>query len=312
MKILVVGGAGFIGHHVIKRLQDRGHECIVLDNYTDYGILEPVRHQQLIFKRLDYIGDPGTSVVDISEYGKVESHIGKIKPDVIIHLASFPRAKVVNNNPLNARVTMIDGTENLLMAAKNFNVKRFVYISSSMIYGDFIGGVTEDAPAKPGSIYATYKLAGEQLTKHYADEYTIVRPSAVYGPRDVEDRVVSKFFAEAMKGGVLNVNGELERLDFSYIDDVANGITLAATHENAANETFNITYGQDETIMNAARAVVDIVGKGTINIRSRNPNMPSRGYLDITKAETLLDYNPQIDMYTGFEMTYDWLKNPIS
>ena len=315
MKIIVVGGAGFIGHHVVKELQDQGHTCVVLDSCTTYGILEPVAHERLINERMDYMNRSEMYHGDISDWNDVQSCFEQHQPEVVIHLASFPRAKIVNTDPLTARHTMIDGLENLLTSSVDVGAKRFVYVSSSMVYGDFAGGVTEDAACKPGSIYAAYKHAGELLTKHFAAkhnmEYSIVRPSAVYGPRDVEDRVVSKFFMNALQDKPLNVNGVNEKLDFSFVEDVAHGIVLAATHVLAADETFNITRGEEDTILRAAELVRDIVGKGGINVRERDMSMPSRGYLNTDKAYRLLNYEPHTNIEQGFPLYYEWIQNSL-
>ncbi len=314
MKILVVGGAGFIGHNVALKLEEQGHQVVILDNMSTYGLTNRTEHTELVEHRLSkFHGRIYT--YNIAEFGDVRHVYKAFHPEVVIHLGSFPRAKIVNKDPVMARYTMIDGVENLLNCARD-SVRRFIYISSSMIYGDFDGGIGEDAAPKPGSIYASYKLSGELLTKYFADkygfEYTIVRPSAVYGPKDVEDRVVAKFFMNALRGNPLCVHGVEERLDFSYVDDVANGIVLAALHPNAADETFNMTYGEDETIHDAAVKIARLVlpvGKGIIKIEPPNPLMPSRGYLDISKAKRLLNYNPQYDIDRGFKEYYAWIRD---
>jgi len=124
------------------------------------------------------------------------------------------------------------------------NIKRFAYASSSMVYGDFTNFVTEDAVCRPQGQYGIMKLAGEWLVKDYSRksglEYTIFRPSAVYGPLDVEDRVISKFLLTAMRGGVLKVNGVNETLDFTFVDDAADGIVAATLSDNTVNKTYNI------------------------------------------------------------------------
>lgn len=308
MKILVTGGAGFIGHHVVRRLLSLGHEVIIMDNLTTYGIIEQELLDNLMEERLGGL-DAKLIKTDITTH-VTRTHIDIHKPEMIIHLASFPRAKIVNSDPANGVPTMTTGLMNLLVAGARNDVKRFVYISSSMVYGDFEGGIREEAICKPGSIYASLKLAGEQITREFAKkhgfDYTIVRPSAVYGPRDVEDRVVSKFLMRARLAATLFVHGEQETLDFSYVSDVADGIVLAALKDNGANDTFNITCGQSETLAHAAHLMTAIANKGVVRICDRDPNMPSRGHLDIRKARCMLGYEPQILIEKGFKYYYDW------
>jgi len=306
MEILVVGGAGFIGHHVVKILKDNGHNVHLLDMLTAYDWDDVKKYNDLIAARVQYAGI-GSICSD-----QIQTAILKQTYDVVIHLASFPRAKIVNNNPKAGADTMINGLINLL--EQSDKIKRFVYVSSSMVYGDFTGGISEEGDCKPSSIYASLKLAGEHITKQYAENhgfgYTIVRPSAVYGPRDVEDRVVSKFFMNAINGDNINVHGIDERLDFSYVEDTALGIVLAAIQPEGLNQTFNITYGQDLTIFSAAQYVRQIVGNDTtIDIQDKNPLMPSRGYLNINKAKNMLGYNPMTPVHKGFDLYYQWIKD---
>ena len=125
---------------------------------------------------------------------------------------------------------MSEGLLNLLEASVKYQCQRFLYASSSMVYGDFKDYVKEDAVCRPQGQYGIMKLAGEWLVRDYQRkgiDHTIFRPSAVYGPLDVEDRVISKFLLTDMRGGVLKVNGLHETLDFTYVDDAANGMVQA-------------------------------------------------------------------------------------
>jgi nucleoside-diphosphate-sugar epimerase len=230
-------------------------------------------------------------------------------------MASFPRQKVVNANPAHGADVMMRGLINVLESAKRYGVRRFVYISSSMVYGDFADQVTEDAPCSPIGQYGIMKLAGEWLVKDYARrtgmEYVIIRPSAVYGPLDVEDRVVAKFMLRAMRGQVLNVNGAGETLDFTYVDDAADGIVAAALEAGAANDTYNITKSHSVSLLQAAQMVVDIVGSGSIECKDKDADFPSRGALNIDKARQILGFNPKVDVQEGFENYYHWLNNSL-
>jgi nucleoside-diphosphate-sugar epimerase len=154
------------------------------------------------------------------------------------------------------------------------------------------------------------KLAGEWLVKDYTRKsgmsHVIIRPSAVYGPLDVEDRVISKFLLTAMRGEVIQVNGANETLDFTYVDDAAAGIVAAAV-SSVENKTYNITKSHSKTLLEAAELAVSIVGTGSINVRDRDLDFPSRGALNIDAARQDLGYNPQVDIEEGFEIYYQWL-----
>jgi nucleoside-diphosphate-sugar epimerase len=181
-----------------------------------------------------------------------------------------------------------------------------------MVYGDFADQVKEDAACNPQGQYGILKLAGEWLVKDYSRRtglsHIIVRPSAVYGPYDVENRVVSKFLLTAMRGGEIQVNGSEESLDFTYVDDAAAGITAAALNESATQGTYNITRGVSHTLLSAAELAVRIVGKGTIKINDRDLNFPRRGSLRINAAQRELGYNPKFDIEEGFRLYHNWLK----
>jgi nucleoside-diphosphate-sugar epimerase len=142
-------------------------------------------------------------------------------------------------------------------------------------------------------------------------EYVIIRPSAVYGPLDVEDRVVAKFMLTAMRGGTLKVNGAGETLDFTYVDDAADGIVAAATRITARNNTYNITKSHSVSLLEAAEMIVKIVGKGTIEVRDKDADFPSRGALNIDRAKVILGYDPKVDVEEGFQKYYEWLSNSV-
>jgi len=271
---LVTGGHGLIGHNVVQRLQARGETVSVVDTHTTYGIIPQAEIDYLINERLKKISDHTYYNQCITDSYEIDHIVEKEQPNVIIHCASFPRQKVVNANPAHGADVMMRGLINLLESAKRHGVERFVYISSSMVYGDFEDQVLEDDPCNPQGQYGIMKLAGEHLVKDYARrtgmEYVIIRPSAVYGPLDVEDRVVAKFMLTAMRGGTLRVNGAGETLDFTYVDDAADGIVAAATRIMARDSTYNITKSHSVSLLEAAEMIVKIVGKGTIECKDKD------------------------------------------
>ncbi len=317
MKFLVTGGAGFIGHNLVRILEQQGHECIVIDTCTDYGFIPREELTYLIDRRLKRI-NAQVRKIDIRESMFVDTIFKTYCPDVVIHMASFPRQKVVEQNPLLASDVMSNGLVNLLEKSKKYAVKKFVYISSSMVYGDFTADVLEAHPCKPQGQYGIMKLMGEKLVEDYhrlgAFDYTIIRPSAVYGEWDVEDRVVSKFMTMAMRGETLKVKGADEVLDFTYVEDTAQGIVLAATLDKANSNIYNITRSDDKqyTLKDAAELAIRIAGKGSLELADRDLSFPKRGRLSIMKAQRDLGYIPQVNVEQGFQRYYDWYnQNPI-
>ena len=250
---------------------------------------------------------------DITDRKRMDHIFNVEQPEIVIHMASFPRQKVVNANPAFGSRVMSEGLLNLLEASKNYDVRKFVYISSSMVYGDFKDQVTEDAICNPQGQYGIMKLAGEWLVKDYTRRdnlvHTIIRPSAVYGPLDVEDRVISKFLLTAMRGQALKVNGANETLDFTFVEDAAEGIVSAALSDNTENKTYNITKSHSRTLLEAANLAVKIVGKGTVEVRDRDLDFPSRGALNIDAARRDFGFDPKVDVEEGFEKYYEWLKH---
>ena len=312
-KFLVTGGHGLIGHNVVQRLQKREELVAVVDNHTNYGIIPEAEMSYLLTERLKKLEPHRQYIVDIADTARIANVVETEKPSVIIHCASFPRQKVVNADPAWGADVMMRGLINLLESAKKHGVERFVYISSSMVYGDFADQVLEDDDCAPQGQYGIMKLAGEWLVKDYARrtgmEYVIIRPSAVYGPLDVEDRVVAKFMIAAMRGETLKVNGAGETLDFTYVDDAADGIVASATRIMSRNSTYNITKSHSVSLLEAAEMIVAIVGSGKIEVRDKDADFPSRGALNIDRARTILGYDPKVDVREGFEKYYEWLAN---
>lgn len=314
-KILLTGGHGFIGHNIVRKLEDTEYTPIIYDNRSTYDgsidlneLTELNKERAKLFKTK--VQDYGKDIIDnIFLNSTIEQH----QPEIIIHLAAFPRAKVVLHNPQLGCDVILKGLLNLLESARKNNVKRFVYISSSMIYGDFDSNPNpETATKNPIEPYGIMKLAGENLVKNYHRlyglEYTIVRPSAVYGPRDVVDRVLSKFIVRAKNGDPMRINGEGLKLDFSYVDEVADGMILAATKPEGANESFNITRGIERPLYQAAEIINNILGTSTPVIVEKNDGKyPKRGALDISKARTLLGFDPKVDIEEGLKYYIDSL-----
>jgi len=313
MKFIVTGGAGFIGHNVVRNLEALGHECFILDSITDYGFINKQEIDYLKNERLNRIR-ANNHYVDLRNHEMVKNFFLNFSHncDAVIHLASFPRQKAVSANPLWAADVMGTSLVQLLELTRLFRIPKFVYISSSMVYGDFTDGVKEDTICRPQGQYGIMKLMGEDLVRDYTKrgcfDHTIIRPSAVYGEYDVEDRVVSKFILNALRGQTLKVNGATERLDFTHVDDTSLGIAQAAVSEHT-NKTYNMTRSSGRSLQEAAELAVKLVGSGSVEIRDRDMDFPTRGKLDISAAQQDFGFNPQIDIETGFARYIEWFKN---
>jgi len=236
-------------------------------------------------------------------------------PDIVIHLATYPRAKIVDNDPIVGIPKVINTTTNLLWHSEKFNVKKFVYVSSSMVYGDFVDGMKEDGNTKPKNIYGEAKLTGERMVKLFAKRdglnYNIIRPSGVYGPGDMPDRVVSKFFDKAMKNETITLHNGDNKVDFTYRQDAATGIIQAAL-SSVANVSFNITAGNATSLRTLAEMIIEITSsKSDIEDIGNHELYPMRGTLDISRAKDLLGYEPKFSLKEGLQNYYDWLQFKI-
>ena len=320
MNILITGGLGLIGHNVVTRLQDLGHQVSIVDNKTNYGIIPQSEIDYLISEReKKVVNDKFINTLsfiynkDIADVGEMDNVFHIEEPEIVIHMASFPRQKVVNSNPALGSRTMSEGLLNLLELSNKYEVRKFIYLSSSMVYGDFTDDVKEDAICKPQGQYGIMKLAGEWLVRDYSRKtnlvHTIIRPSAVYGPLDVEDRVISKFLLTAMRGEAIKVNGEKETLDFTYVDDAADGIVAAALSDNTDNKTYNITKSHSVTLLEAAQMALKLAGGGTLSVYPKDADFPTRGALNIDAARKDFGYDPKVDVEEGFQKYYEWLIN---
>lgn len=313
MKVLISGGLGFIGNVLSKEFIENGWEVVIIDNETTYNTYEPTMHQSKIEQRKIGLGEAKHYHTNIFNINEVRTIIRDENPNVVVNLANMPIAGVAVEQPILASDTMIRGLIGLLDASKD-TVSRFVNVSSSMVYGDFLTDpVLEDQVCNPQEIYGNLKVAGERIVRTYTKlhglEHTIVRPSACYGPSGNEAFVITKFLREAMKDGSININGVGTKLDFTFVTDIAHGIYLASTELNAANETFNITCGNKRGLTEVADILQGWYPNLTVNITDPNALYPKRGQLSIKKANKLLGYNSLVQLEEGLKIFHDFLKN---
>lgn len=315
--MVLVGGAGLIGSAVSWRLRRLRHEVLIIDNFRlHYDAVLPSGFERDVAHRMDsLLRGARIERCCVLEPGRMERLIHSFAPDCIVHLASVPLAAVVTENSEYASTIMSEGLINLLeIARRTPRLSRFVFVSSSMAYGDFTQDpMPEDGDLAPVNIYGGLKLAGEVLTRSYLKRTDvlpiIVRPSCVYGPTDLHYRVVRKFCEAAFKGEPLRLNAVNDHvMDFTHIDDAADGLVLAITHKDAGGETFNLSYGEGRPLSDIATILSHYFGKiKTDDSPIEDGDRPRRGGLDISKANRILGYKPRMPIEKGIPAYLNWL-----
>ncbi len=310
-KFFVTGGLGFIGAYTCERLIKLKHQVVIYDLFKSFvSPLVSTRHSDNLKARLKLLKDKVEVIEgDIRDVKKLREALLKAQPDKVIHFAGLPIADISDQFPDEAMSINFQGTANLLQTAVELKpkLKRLINISSSMVYGDFIyTPADEKHPTKPKGIYGITKLGAEHLTRVFSErgefDYITLRPSAVYGPTDSNQRVVQLFIEAALNERpiVLHDDGSA-KLDFTFVEDLADGIVLAATKDRVKNETFNMTYGQGRSLKELAMIIksyfpkVKLVYKNLPEYQRR----PKRGSMDIGKAKKLLGYRPQYSLEKG-------------
>lgn len=315
MTVLVTGGLGFIGHNVVQQLEACGQDIAVVDNHINYSDCTLHQYQHIMHGRRQLVRSP-IYHTDITDHAGMTTVFKNVRPKVIIHLASVSRQAQAQKDPLRAAQVMIQGLVNCLELSCQYNVERFIFVSSSMVYGDFADNVKESASCHPRGQYGVLKLSGEWLVKDYAErhgyDYVILRPSAVYGEHDTLDRVMAKFIMSAMLDQPVTVHGAQERLDFTHVTDAAAGVVQATLSDSSKNNTYNITRGCARTLLEAANLICSTVGRGSIEVRDRDHTFPRRGTLDISAARHDFGFDPMIDLEQGIQTYYQWLKDSLS
>ena len=321
--ILITGGLGFIGSALAKKLIENKitKKCILVDNFGGYinpshnnfydyrkKRIESLKKNKFIIERLD-----------TNNFKALFNVVKKYRPDIIYHTAALPLAKIKNVNADEAKQGSVDSTINLIDAVrmqknKKINFTRFIYISSSMIYGDFKKKTANETEEKnPKEAYGIMKYSGEIITKGlcklYNIPFTIIRPSAVYGPTDMNRRVSQVFIEAAINNKEIYVEGPNEKLDFTYIDDLVDGLILAGIKSSAKNETFNMTFGKGRKLIDFVNILKKYFPNLKIKIKPKDKTKPSRGTLSVSKAKKLLNYKPKISIEKGVEKYLRFLKN---
>jgi UDP-glucose 4-epimerase len=305
--VVVTGGGGFIGSHLVERLLASGAEVAIIDNFL-HG--DKAKHLKGRHGLIVYEGDVRDADLLL--------HALKGK-DVVFHFAALVGVKETQEAPLELLDVEIKGTSNVLNGAVNSGTKKIVFASSSEVYGDLPEPMKEEGPFFPKSTYAVGKLVGEEYCKafyqRYGLEYTCLRYFNVYGPRQDERFVIPRFVNRALSKEPLAIygNGKQTR-DFTYIDDVINMTLLAAVEPKAKCQAINIGTGRTISINELARLILKTLGSKDLlkpKYIDYDDNRPrsieaSNRCADVTRAKHFLQYEPKVSLQSGIAKYVEW------
>jgi UDP-glucuronate 4-epimerase len=314
MKILVTGGAGFIGSHVVRKLLQTGYSVAILDDFNDF--YDP-RIKRANVEAFD--GQAEVVEADIRDASKMKEVVGGGEYDSIIHIAARAGVRPSVQNPHAYIETNVNGTYNLLEAARHGKVGQFLLASSSSVYGlarkvPF----SEDLPIlQTLSPYAATKLAAEHLCGNYSYLYdlpvVVLRFFTVYGPAQRPDLAIHKFTDCIYHERPIQQYGDgTTRRDYTYVDDIVQGVIGALKYRRTPFEIFNLGENQTTTLSDLIAAIENALGKKAIieHLPEQQGDMPLT-CADIDKARALLDYHPRVKISEGIPKFIDWyLKQP--
>ena len=305
--VLVTGGAGFIGSELVRQLAARGEQVLIVDNLVN-GTRANV--EEVLSDRVRLL------VADVRSLDRFERELAGVR--VVYHLACLGVRHSVHS-PLENHDVNATATLNLLAACRAAAVPRFVYVSSSEVYGTAKWvPMTEDHPTFPCTVYGASKLAGECFTRAYYKTYgyptVVVRPFNTYGPRSHHEgdsgEVIPKFMLRSLAGLPMVVFGDgTQTRDFTYVSDTAAGILLAGESENAVGDTINLGSGGEVTINELGGLVAAVTG-GTAALQHDQPRPGDvlRLYADMSHARETLGFAPRVSLREGLEALLAWYR----
>jgi len=307
-KVVVTGGAGFIGSHLVESLLRLGAETVVYDNFDDF-----------------YEGKQA-NLARVSDHPRFRLVKGSILDSrkllstmkgtyVVFHEAAQAGIRYCISNPQKAHEVNVTGTLNVFLAAKHAGARKLVYASSSSVYGrPMRTPLNENHPLNPTSIYGATKLAGEKYCTSLGEtldlEVVCLRYFSVYGPRGRPDQVVSSFATRVMRGErpVIYGDGSQSR-DFTFVSDVVSATILSALMEEANGQIMNVGFGREIKIRDVATKILDHFNSGLdIEFRQGYPGDFPRTLSDNSKANSILSWKPQVDFANGLEEHLSWLR----
>ena len=309
MKILVTGGAGFIGSHLVEKLLTSGHDVAILDDFNDF--YDPqIKHTNIA----GFAKKVTVCHVDLRDGAAVRNLFHREKVDAIAHLAARAGVRPSIQHPQLYYDTNVSGTLHLLEAARVTGVERFIFASSSSVYGasKTVPFSEDQQLTQTLSPYGATKIAGEFLCSTYSHLYQMrvvaLRYFTVYGPRQRPDLAIHQFTRRIYAGQTIDQFGDgSTRRDYTYIDDVIQGTMAALQYQGPLYDVFNL--GESETIQlkELISAIENALGKkAKVNRLPEQPGDMPLTCADISKARKLLGYKPTTKLSEGLQKFIDW------
>lgn len=307
MRILVTGGAGFIGSHVLQALEKRGYTTAMFDSFEPF-------YDPAIKRKNASLTNAKIYEETIEDKLAVDKVIGDFNPDAIIHLAARAGVRPSLENPRAYVDTNIIGTLNILEVMRTRGIRKLLFASSSSVYGANTKLPFSEADPLAGSIspYAATKIAGEHLCSTYADVYGLnvaaLRFFTVYGPRQRPDLAIHKFTRQIFEGKSIPQFGDgSTRRDYTYIDDIVQGVLAALDYEKEGFDVFNLGESRTTTLKALIELIEGALGKkAEIDLRPPQPGDVDVTYADVSKARELLNYRPEVQIEKGITSFVQW------
>lgn len=304
-KVLVAGGAGFVGSSVVRELLHNGAEVVVYDNFL-HGTRE----------NLDEIrADIRLVVGDVLDEWKLSRAFREFQPQFVFDLVGDTYVPTAYDVPKRFFRINVEGTINILMASKMFDVERVLYVSSTEVYGEpVMTPMTEDHPLLPLNTYAVSKMAADRLCFTFQKEHDIpviiARIYNVYGPRETEPYVIPEIIAQLAKSSVIQLGNADAKRDFTYVTDTAKGLIACLSSDIPNGEPVNIGSGNVYSIRELVAIVAEVMGRVEYEIRI-DPRRMRRLDInlfqcDATKLHTATGWQPEVGIHEGLRRTVDW------
>jgi dTDP-glucose 4,6-dehydratase len=305
MKLLVTGGAGFIGSEFVRQAVRKGYQVAVVDALTYAGDLERLKE---VKSKINFYQ------VDIKDYACLEEVFKQERPDAVVHFAAESHVDRSILEPRAFLQTNIEGTFNILELAKVFKVKRFVNVSTDEVYGELgdAGKFTEDSPLKPNSPYSVSKASQDMLGRAYFRTYGLpvitVRPSNNYGPWQYPEKLIPVVIAKALKDEPIPIYGTGQNVrEWLYVSDCAEAI-LMVLERGIPGEVYNIANGIEKRNIEVVKAILKLLGKpeSLIEFVKDRPGHDYRYAMDASKINRELGWKAKTDFETGLALTVRW------